>query len=101
MGELQKIYDRLSALGRILHTKIDRMYEPVNEAFFNAAFEGRLADNKKFIPVSNERSLELMEEALTFHEEVYLPAEAEMEKQLGRGLNWGEMMMLNLTLRFK
>ncbi len=49
---------------------------------------------------SDEQANGLISKGLKFHEEVYLPAEAKMEKELGRKLNYGEMMSLTLHLQF-
>lgn len=74
--------------------------QPVNESFFDAVFKSKLADNKEFKPITNERAKEIMAECLNWHEEIYLPAEKELDVKLGRPLTYPEQMSLYLNLKF-
>lgn len=75
--------------------------QPVDHTFFDAAFKTNLGNNKKYIPISNEKAKEILFECLNWHEEVYLPAEKEMEEKLGRSLNYAEQISLYADLKYK
>ncbi len=74
--------------------------ELINTGFFDVDYKTKKRAYNRFLPISEEMVAKILAGSLNFHEDVYLLAEAKMEKELGRKLAFGEMMKLHFELRF-